>query len=151
VWRAASGQELRVLRGHTASISHLALSADGKTLVSADIGNEIKVWATDPAEEANVLTQDGIVANAAISPDGEMLAASDPNFFTMRLWNLRTRAAIPFITNGKAQVAFSPDGKWLALGRFNGPVELWDRTTTPYRKAQVVPGLTAVGYHLNFS
>jgi WD40 repeat protein len=93
VWRAASGQELRVFRGHTAPISHLALSADGKTLVSADSSNEIKVWATDPAEEANVLTHDGIVVFAAISPDGEILATSDPNFLTVRLWNLRTRSA----------------------------------------------------------
>jgi WD40 repeat protein len=151
VWRAESGQELRLLRGHTAAISHLALSADGKTLISADINNEIKVWATDPAEDANVLTHDGIVVHTAISPDDEMLATSDPNFFTVRLWNLRTRAATPFISKDKAQVAFSPDGKWLAIGRFNGPVELWDRMSMPYRKAQVVMGLSAIGYHLNFS
>jgi len=151
VWLAASGQELRVLRGHAASISHLALSADGKTLVSTDMSNEIKVWATDPAEEANVLTHDGIVVHAAISPDGEMLATSDPNFLTVRLWNLRTRSATPFITNDKAQVAFSPDGKWLAIGRYSGAVELWDRTSMPYRKAQVVAGFLAIGYYLNFS
>jgi WD40 repeat protein len=151
VWRAASGQELRVLRGHAASIAHLVLSADGNTVVSTDVSNEIKVWATDPAEEANVLTHDGIVVHAAISPDAEMLATSDPNFLTVRLWNLRTRSATPFMTNDRAQVAFSPDGKWLAIGRFSGTVELWDRTLVPYRKAQVVAGSLAIGYHLTFS
>jgi WD40 repeat protein len=151
VWDVQSAQQLRLLRGHAAEVTHLALSADGSMLVSADADSEVKVWATDPGEEPNLLPHDGIVVWAAVSPDGQTLATSDPNFFTVRLWDLRTRASTPLITNDKAEVAFSPDGKWLALRRFNGKVELQDRTVTPYRTQHVLQGVVTIGYQLRFS
>ena len=153
VWDVASGQELRVLRGHTVVVSHLCLSADGRTLVSADVDNKIKVWTTDPTGETNVLTHEGIVVYTAVAPEGELLATSNPNFFTVDLWDLRSGAATRFISDAKAEPAFSPDGKWLALRRFTDPVEveLWDRTTTPYRKVQVLPCAAVIGHQLRFS
>ncbi len=153
VWDVASGQELRVLRGHTVAVSHLCLSADGRTLVSADVDNRIKVWTTDPTRETNVLTQEGIAVYTAVAPEAELLAISNPNFFTVDLWDLRSGAATRFVTDAKAEPAFSPDGKWLALRRFTDPVEveLWDRTTTPYRKVQALPCAAAIGHQLRFS
>ena len=153
VWDVASGQELKVLRGHTAAVSHLRLSADGGTLVSADVDNMIKVWTTDPTDEINVLTHESIVVYVAVAPEGELLATSNPNFFAVDLWDLRSGAATRFITDAKAEPAFSPDGKWLALRRFTGPieVELWDRATTPYRKVQGLPCAQTLGMQLEFS
>ena len=153
VWDVASGQELRALRGHTVAVSHLCLSADGRTLVSADVNNRIKVWTTDPTGETNVLTQEGIVVYTAVAPEGELLVTTNPNFFTVDLWDLRSGAATRFVTDAKAEPAFSPDGKWLALRRFSDPieVELWDRTTTPYRKVQALPCAFAIGHQLRFS
>ena len=106
----ASGQEMRRLRGHTASVRRLAISADGRRLVSVDADNEVKVWATDPAEEADLLFHKGIIVYVAVSPDGETLATSDSNFFTLRLWDLRTRTYETFLTNDKMQgkVRFRP-------------------------------------------
>jgi len=153
VWDVASGQELRVLRGHTTPVSHLCLSADGRTLVSADVDNRIKVWTTDPSGEVNVLTHESIVVYVAVAPKGELLATSNPNFFAVDLWNLRSGTAMRFVNDAKAEPAFSPDGKWLALRRFTDPieVELWDRTTTPYRKVQALPCAEAIGHQLRFS
>lgn len=153
IWDVASGQELRVLRGHTAAVSHLYLSADGRTLVSADADNRINVWTTDPTSEVNVLSHEGIVVYTAVAPEGELLATSNPNFFTVDLWDLRSGAATRFVADAKAEPAFSPDGKWLALRRFTDPieVELWDRTTTPYRKVQALPCAQAFGMQLGFS
>jgi WD40 repeat protein len=153
VWDVTSGQELRVLRGHTVAVSHLCLSADGSTLVSADIDNRIKVWTTDPTGETNVLTQEGIVIHTAVAPEGELLVTNNPNFFTVDLWDLQSGAATRFVTDARAEPAFSPDGKWLALRRVTDPmeVELWDRTTTPYHKVSVGPCAFSIGHQLRFS
>jgi len=153
VWDVASGQEQRVLRGHTAAVSHLSLSADGRTLVSADVDNRIKVWTTDPTSEINVLTHESIVVYVAVAPEGELLATSNPNFFAVDLWNLRSDTATRFVNDAKAEPAFSPDGRWLALRRFTEPieVELWDRTTTPYSKVQALSCVQTFGMQLRFS
>lgn len=153
VWDVASGQEQRVLRGHTAAVSHLSLSADGRTLVSADVDNRIKVWTTDPTSEINVLTHESIVVYVAVAPEGELLATSNPNFFAVDLWNLRSDTATRFVNDAKAEPAFSPDGRWLALRRFTEPieVELWDRTTTPYSKVQALSCAQTFGMQLRFS
>jgi WD40 repeat protein len=132
-------------------VTHLAISADGSTLASVDADSEVKVWATDPREDRSLLSHDGLVASVAVSPDGQMLATSDPNFLTVRLWDLGTRVATPLVTNDKAIVAFSPDGKWLALKTWNRTVELWDCSVSPYRKEHVLQGEPSIGYSLSFS
>ena len=138
-------------------MSHLCLSADGSALVSADADNRVKVWTTDPTRETNVLTHEGIVVYTAVAPEGGLLATSNPNFFVVDLWDLRSGAAKRqrFINDAKAEPAFSPDGKWLALRRFADPngneVELWDRSTTPYRRVQFLPSAYGFGHLLRFS
>jgi WD40 repeat protein len=151
IWEVESGEELRLLRGHTTEISHLAISGDGSTVVSVDQDNEVKVWATNPADDPSLLLHEGIIVYVAAASDGRTLATSDPNFSTVRLWDLQTRVATDFVTDDKAEVTFSPDGTWLALRKFDGPIELWDRRATPYRKVQTIDGVFGGGYQLNFS
>ncbi len=151
VWDAESGHELRTLRGHTSEISQLAISADGKTLVSVSLDNRVKVWPIAANEEKNLLPHSGIVVYAAVSPDGRTLATSDPNFFTVRLWDLASRRSTSFLTNDKANLTFSSDGKWFALARFSGAIEFWNCTAWPYREGPTIVSGFAVGNHLSFS
>src|SRR5262249_37623927 len=44
VWNATNGQELLSLRGHTASISKIVFSPDGKRLVTASVDHSARVW-----------------------------------------------------------------------------------------------------------
>ncbi len=120
IWDVESGQELRVLRGHTAGISHLVFSADGRTVASVAGGHTVRVWSIRGSEEKDVLLHRGLVVYIAVSPDGKMLATSDPNFRTVKLWDVPTQRATTFLTNDKAQVAFAPDGKWFALWKSEG-------------------------------
>jgi len=152
IWDVDSGREIHALRGHTASISQLALSADGETLVSVEEDHEVKVWATDPAADRSVLLHEGIIVYLTVSPDGESLAVSDPAFGSLRLWDLRTMESIQLVKDDKAEAAFSPDGKWLALRYYiSRTVELWERKDRSYHKKQSMPGANSGGYQLRFS
>jgi WD40 repeat protein len=44
VWEAASGRLLRSLEGHTDWVQAVALSPDGRTIVSGSWDSTVKVW-----------------------------------------------------------------------------------------------------------
>jgi WD40 repeat protein len=48
VWDLVSGQRLHNLRGHVASITALAFSADGRTLVSGSCDGSVILWDLTP-------------------------------------------------------------------------------------------------------
>jgi WD40 repeat protein len=47
VWDLTAGQRIAVLHGHTRDVRSVALSGDGKLLVSADDGRIVRVWNLD--------------------------------------------------------------------------------------------------------
>jgi WD40 repeat protein len=44
LWDLASGQELKQFKGHAAPVLSLALSADGRFLVSGSADNTMRLW-----------------------------------------------------------------------------------------------------------
>ena len=47
VWNAETGEQVRVLEGHTRSITVVAISADGKTVVTGSLDKTARVWSVD--------------------------------------------------------------------------------------------------------
>ena len=69
----------------------------------------------------------------AFSPDGKTLATDDDSNGPVRLWDVATGRQVGHgFGSGSpstASVAFSPDGKILAIGTYGGSVQLWDVAT----------------------
>jgi RNA polymerase sigma factor (sigma-70 family) len=129
---------------HGGPVFFLALQPDGKTAVSAANDRFVRVWdqatgkelhrfGPGPRPESGPAILVSASLNkiaAAVSSDGRFVAT----WFgekEVQLWELATgkktgTIALPQDFNTIGTLSFAPDGKRLALARFNGPVGLWD-------------------------
>ena len=121
----------KFLRGHTAPVTHVAFTPDGKTLISA--GNEKDIFFWDVAEQnqsgSPLSSNQDSISSFAVSPDGKLLASGD-SAGRVVLWNMTTASPTllaEFSAGEKTVWAldFSQDNKTLASTSGNAII-LWD-------------------------
>jgi len=117
-----------VLRVHSALVSSVAFSPDGKNIFTGSADGTAQLWdAAARRPLGNPLP--GPADAVAFSPDGKTLATGSGDG-TAQLWDVATHHPIgdPLTGHNDAvfSVAFSPDGKNLATGTIDGTVQLWD-------------------------
>ena len=128
-------RELALYTGHTGTVSAVAFSPDGTTLVSGSSSSNsgsLKLW--DVATGNSITTLGGFnrtwrqgVQSVAFSPDGAAIAAG--SYGEVELWNVVTKAKISTLRGTDRwvhSIAFSPDGRMLAAGLNDDKVEFWD-------------------------
>ncbi|HUX21837.1 MAG TPA: WD40 repeat domain-containing protein, partial [Spirochaetia bacterium] len=157
-----TGEAIAVLPDHDATVVSLALSPDGKLLVSAT-HDELFLWRRDGrgftvAEKMREFAP--AVQSIAFSPDGKLVAVTETQ-------QMQRRLVVFDVTSGHlaqsytfenedrnlsreyAQVVFSPDGSWIAAG-YSDSLRLW-RTASAGSKAQATDGPPATetgsGFH----
>ena len=87
MWDVASGQELRRLTGHTASITSVVFSPNGTRILSGSEDYTAKLWDAESAKE--ILTLDGHqqeISSVAFSPDGGRFALTGSHDGTAIVW-----------------------------------------------------------------
>lgn len=149
VWQVDLDVATKTKESHTITqILSMDLSPDGKTIAvaydrSRVVGNtlqgksEYRIGLLDSRDgrEFRALTgHAGLIGTLAFSPDGGFLASASSDF-TTGLWNLETGQQVWSIRlKGRGvSVAFSPDGKFVAIGIEAGrgpePVGLYQAET----------------------
>ncbi len=132
--RAQSAQqaapELVLQTGHTGQVNAIALSPDGRFLVSGSSDYTLKIW--DIASGSVLRTLFGhskAVLAATISADGRLIASSGEDMSVL-LWDVTTgvRRTLGLHTTPVKDVAFSADSRQLvSLGA--GELKVWDVTS----------------------
>jgi serine/threonine protein kinase len=120
------------LTGHTDSVWPVAISSDGKTLVSGSNDKTIKIWNLQTEELKSTLTgHTDLVNSVAISSDGKTLV-SGSNDKTIKIWNLQTeelKSTLTGHTYWVYSVAISSDGKTLVSGSGDKTIKIWNLQT----------------------
>ena len=124
-------QLLHSFTGHSHIVRSLAVSADGKILVSGSRDKTIKIWHLETGELMHTLKghRDGVYA-IALSPDGQILASGSVDK-TIKLWHLETGELLgTFIghTNTVTALAFTASGEILVSGSLDKTIKIWQKS-----------------------
>jgi WD40 repeat protein len=89
-----SGAERFTLRGHSDSVQAVAITPDGKQVVSASDDITLKSGICTPGAERFTLSgYSRYVMAVAITPDGkQVVSASDDSILNLKVWDLHTGA-----------------------------------------------------------
>lgn len=123
------GHEEGRLVGHTGSIIDIAISPDGRSVVSSAYDGTARLW--DLASRRPIappLRHDQMVAGVAWSPEGNQVVTGSRDG-TARVWNLDgTLAEALCLHRGYVPtVGFLEDGRHILTGSFDGTIRLWHR------------------------
>jgi WD40 repeat protein len=124
--------EVRRFDGHTRGVTFLALSPDGKRMVSSSQFDDFsRVWDVNTGKVLLQLKEHTKVAGVAWSKDGKhiLTAGFDRKLI---LWDARTGKQVKTITDSPSRiysVAFTPDGKKAVTGAEERTARIWDLET----------------------
>ena len=145
---------LTIALASSPSLSALAFSKDGKTLIGAVSGNpwfnlsdvlhshgSIKVWDTYTGRPRATLTGPGFwLRSIAVSPDGLTLAVAGdgPSIELWDTYRWRRKRVLNGHARAVAELAFAPSGAVLASATSDGDVHVWDLASTTWPFAGIV-------------
>lgn len=133
IWDLGVGRHILSLPGYTSYVSALAFSPDGSLLALAD--HNVHLWqVADQQFVATLEVNTPLIQDMVFHPAGKQLAiACDSK--KVEIWDVTRRQKVREINadNGVRRLAYSSDGKKLALATWRG-VQIWDAEATTLQR-----------------
>lgn len=131
IWDPGTGQEVRMIKAHSASALSLVFSPDGKTLVSAGNDLLIKIWSVvDGQLVRTYLGHSSPPLMVRFLDDRTLLSVDEKG--AIKYWDLQTRPGVREHrghTGNILTTVFQPDGKAFASGGRDAVIKAWDAAT----------------------
>ena len=122
----------RLLEGHSKSVYSVAVSPDGRHIVSGSDDKTLRVWELETGRCLHTLQgHTESVNSVAVSPGGRhIVSGSDDK--TLRVWELETGRRLNTLqvhTSSVKSVAVSPDGRYIVSGSHDKTLRVWELGT----------------------
>ncbi|WTL36054.1 NB-ARC domain-containing protein [Nocardia sp. NBC_01503] len=135
-----------VMQGHTESIAAVAISADGRYIVSGGSDRSVRVWEGSTGRLATTIdAHSEVVSAVAISPDGGRVVSGSFDG-SVRVWNRasgRLERSLPVNSGYVYAVAITADHQNIVVGSGDSKVGVWSRA-----EAQLVLRLSDHARHV---
>jgi WD40 repeat protein len=146
------GEKMTRLAGHGAQVETLAMTPDGRLLVSGDKNGGLRLWNLDSRSCMSMLAGHyGGIRSVAVTPDGKTVISGSEDR-TVRVWDVKMREQRQVLMGNLTTIqalAISPDGRTFASGGADSSIILWDLDTG--LPQQTLIGLTRSVSCLNHS
>lgn len=109
-------------------IGAIVLSADGKIAASIAGDDPVILWDVTARKELRRLQPKGYQTGLAMTPDGKYVASASIDNPTVQVWEVATGKEAYALHPACSCLAFSPDGKLIALGSYP-KIVLWNLET----------------------
>lgn len=169
IWSVATGSEIISIAAHDAAVTCIAFSPDNRHLASGSEDKLVRVWEVSTSKCVKNKSLVGAVISLDFSPDGKHIACvtrmEDKNKLSVpTIWEpfSGTEVVLKDDRQSLTAVAYSPDGKWLAMaddGRttFNirepkpSRIALWDVSGEPlsFPLGQHAAAITRIAFSPN--
>ncbi|KAI8820918.1 WD40-repeat-containing domain protein [Chytriomyces cf. hyalinus JEL632] len=116
------------LSGHSGSVKSVAVTPDGKTIVSGSDDMKVKVWDTETGICTSTLEDHSDwVTSVAMTPDGKTIVSGSDDM-TVKVWDTvkGVHSTLKGHTGTVTSVALTPDGKTIVSGSDDMTVKVWD-------------------------
>src|SRR5690349_19766022 len=147
----AQDANVTTLSGHSADVTQLAVSPDGKLLASSGADFVIRIWDLAAGKEATTISGLKMAPEAlAFGRDGKFIAAGLHS--KIQVWEIASGTGVSSVETRFSPIerlAFARDGKTLLAGGPNGQVEVYDFTESQmlrtFKAGRLMPEFSADG------
>src|SRR5262245_8371166 len=149
-------KDVATFQGHQETVYGVALSGDGKQLLTASFDKTVKLWDVATRQEVRTFGgtagHQGLVLGVAFAPDGQSFASCGADN-TVKIWDVPLNKPLRDLamTDSVTATATSADGKSIAAGARDGSIKVWNAADAKesFRMTGHVGAVTGLAYAAN--
>ena len=137
VWSLDTGQQTHLLRGHTDSVSTVAISPDNKFIVSGSHDNTISVWNLDTGQRIHLFRgHSDMVRCVVVSRDNKFVVSGSKDN-RVKIWNIDSGKQVQLLRGHSSwvwSVAISTENRFVVSGSADSTIRVWSFETGQKKK-----------------